>query len=133
MAPIAPTAALAVNPITYCHYDAASGCHAQCVYTNVIICYTHVGCRVHDDCYDQCAITAGEMDLCGCPSRACLFGSICDNPCHCGCDVDCGNAFGCTDLREWALGRRSAPTDGELFFTDTVAVGAASPGLCPPP
>ncbi len=131
--PDCPDSCVAVNPITYCHYDAASGCHAQCVYTNVISCYTHVGCRVHDDCYDQCAITAGEMDLCGCPSRACLFGSICDNPCHCGCDVDCGNAFGCATCAEWALGRRSAPTDGELFFTDTVAVGAASPGLCPPP
>jgi hypothetical protein len=130
--PDCPASCVAVAPITYCHHDPATGCHAQCVYTDVVSCYTHQGCRIHDDCYDHCA-DAGEMQLCDCPKKACLFGSVCDpGRCHCGCDTDCCNAFSSATCGMWALGNRSAPTDGEFFYSDNVTQTVLAPGLCTP-
>jgi len=130
--PDCPDSCVGVGPITTCHYDAASGCHAECEYTDVISCYTHQGCRVHDDCYDQCA-QAGEMDLCGCPQRACLLGSVCPpGVCHCACDTECCNAFNSATCGLWAMGNRRAPTDGEFFYTDTVTQHNLAPGSCVP-
>lgn len=107
------------QPITYCHYDANSGCHAECHYTDVAMCYTHEACRVHDDCYDRC-VAGGETNYCP------------RGQCHCGCDEDCRATHGLMTCGSWALGRRSAPADGEFFYTDTVTA-QTRPGPCPVP
>lgn len=129
--PDCPDSCVAVAPMTYCHYDPASGCHAECRYDDVVSCFTHEGCRVHDDCYDVCA-QGGELDLCGCPVRACAFGAVCANPCHCRCDTECCNTHGRRTCYDWYQGDRSAPTDGEFVYTDNVT-SAVTPGACPNP
>jgi hypothetical protein len=114
-----PNNCQAVAPIVYCHYDAASGCHVECHYTDVQMCFTHQGCRVHDACYDRC-VAGGETAMC--PLGFC----------HCGCDNDCRTNFDSQTCIAWARGLRTAPSDGELFYTNTVTQGGLAPGACVP-
>ena len=103
--------------------DDRGQCFTQCTYRRVQSCFTHDACRQHDRCYDDCVINENETGLCT-PAGA--------NPCHCDCDAGCIGTMGggpnaiATCIR-FALGSRSAPTDGELRFSDPPRQGIAGP------
>jgi hypothetical protein len=105
-------------------------CFQQCTYQRVQSCYTHNACREHDRCYDNCVINEGERGLCGILTGA--------NPCHCDCDAGCIRTMGggpgalSTCVRQFALGNRSGPTDGEFIFSNRPIQGTAGPQCAGP-
>jgi len=103
-----PSSCTAAPPIMACVDDAALCEHIDCTSTGVT-CGSHEGCRIHDDCYDACAV-AGRG-----------FG------CRRECDLACLNTYG-LPCGSWARG--GGPYDGTITFYDPPTSSGSSPGLC---
>jgi len=59
----------------------------RCVYSGVLECPSHQGCRVHDACYDQCAVE-GHTELM--------------DECHQNCNQQCYDDWGKCECAAWA-------------------------------
>jgi outer membrane protein OmpA-like peptidoglycan-associated protein len=87
--PDCPPSCVPQAPVTRTVTDPA-GCRYLCTYDNVIDCGSHQGCRDHDDCYDRCAATSGETELCHHGGE-----------CHCACDIACLGTHGIGNCNRW--------------------------------
>ena len=106
-------------PLVRCISDPTGSCHRTCIYT-LQECGSHPGCVAHDDCYDRCAATLGEMGFCNPITGA--------NPCHCACDQDCASVYGYWTCGRWAFGH--GPQPNRISFTGTPVDGGVIPGAC---
>ena len=74
-------------------------------------CGTHQGCRLHDDCYDQC-----DRDFSGWRAFVCKH---CSNPDRCDniyfCDRDCLIDYGYSNCLSWMLGYGPFDPERETF------------------
>ena len=79
-----------------------------CVYTNVVSCPSHQGCRDHDACYDICTEQLGDNSL--------LFGT-----CHGVCNQRCYDKWGHTNCYLWAAfpGIASSTVSGIVDFVES--------------
>lgn len=102
-----------------CVANSAGTCHWIYEYPGVIRCGSHLGCRNHDACYDRCAATRGETDLCH-------HGGTC----HCGCDYDCIHDHTVAECNSWRTG--GGPYDSFIEFSNPPTVSGPIPGACPP-
>ncbi len=103
-----PASCTPAPTLNVCEDDADLCEHVDCAYMGVT-CGTHMGCRVHDDCYDACAAAGASWT------------------CWRQCDLDCLNTYG-LPCGSWARG--GGPYDGTLTFYGPPAVTGPSPGLC---
>ncbi|MCX6669511.1 MAG: hypothetical protein NTV25_06875 [Methanothrix sp.] len=100
--------------MTICIPDSTGKCYFNCTYTGVTECGSHLACREHDDCYDQCATEEGETDILG--------------PCHGRCDDNCTRDYGYLSCGRWALGY--GPYDRMLTFSNPPTLTGPFPGPC---
>jgi hypothetical protein len=107
-----PSTCTPLPDVTLCVTDATGKCHFTCTYISVIQCGSHLGCRIHDACYDACAAAGDPLGLC-----------------HRGCDIDCIDTFG-LDCNSWRGG--GGPFDRMLNFSNPPTISAAVTGPCPP-
>jgi outer membrane protein OmpA-like peptidoglycan-associated protein len=114
--PDCPPTCTALPPVSICVPDSTGACHVTCIYPAVISCGTHVGCQVHDACYDACA-AAGEHDLC-----------YSGGWCHCGCDANCINTHTVAECNSWRTGH--GPFTGTLTFSDPPTRSGLLTGSC---
>jgi len=75
--------------------------HVFVNYADVIECGTHLGCRMHDDCFDECYDKYGEESVIA--------------PCHDACSAFIAARFG-PKSASWALGY--GPYDGYYLYSD---------------
>jgi len=75
--------------------------HVFVRYSDVIECGTHVGCRMHDDCFDECYDKYGEESVIA--------------PCHDACSAAIAVSFG-PQSAAWAFGY--GPYDGYYLYSD---------------
>lgn len=101
--PDCPSSCAPLNDQHLCVQD-SHGCNYLCVY-HVISCGSHAGCRTHDDCYDACAESENETELC-------TSAGIC----HCRCDLGCRSNYGIVNCTSWMLGH--GPFDSVLNFSE---------------
>ncbi len=114
-----PSTCMRKPDITLCSQDPSGNTHSTCTYKNVIKCGSHLGCRVHDNCYDKCA-RGGETNLCN---------EFPPGTCHCSCDTDCISTYGVDTCSNWANGL--GPFDSYLYFSDPPIHAGPFPGPCP--
>ncbi len=81
-------------------------------YTDVIECGTHLGCRMHDDCFDECYDEYGEESVLA--------------PCHDACSAAIAVSFGPKKGASWALGY--GPYDGYYLYSDPPEQSDPEPG-----
>lgn len=78
------------------------GSFTRCEYKNLLSCFTHQGCRDHDNCFDACEDANGESAIVG--------------NCHNHCNMKCVDEWGLKVCKDWARGKRGSVNDGELLF-----------------
>ncbi len=100
--------------VVVCLPDATRSCHYTFTYHDVQECGSHLGCRIHDDCYDACA----------------CVGDCYTDPCHRNCDLQCFAVYGTTQCNEWRKG--NGPFDSHIQYSMPPEISAAIPGPCPP-
>lgn len=94
--------------------------HENWKYTGVIECGSHQACRIHDECYDNCATDSSPMS------------------CRRGCDVACTDQYDTASCAAWTVGKgnfdsyilfSNPPTSSDLLTTSLLAPVGAGP--CP--
>jgi len=83
-------------------FDPVARGYYKFTYSGVIACGTHEGCRWHDDCFDQCAETYGEVE----PWE----------PCHMGCNEYVVLVYGPAKGYSWQGG--GGPYDGWFLYSE---------------
>lgn len=106
--PDCPVTCTPAASIEVCVDDKTTCQHQVCSYTG-LTCGTHAGCRVHDDCYDDCSASgAGFM-------------------CWRQCDLDCIKKYGLL-CGSWKSGY--GPFDGSMTFYGPAKSSGTTSGLC---
>ena len=102
--------------VVKCVPDSTGSCYFTYTYTDVINCGSHLGCRIHDACYDACEAAGhayGWNDIC-----------------HRKCDVGCVNTYDFSRCNSWREG--GGPFDSHILFSNPPVISAPIPGVCPP-
>jgi hypothetical protein len=87
-----------------CFTEQSTGRKYSCTYPGVILCGTHIGCQIHDRCYDGCASL-------GSPPMRFLCRKI--------CDLDCLSNYPPWTCGQWAFG--FGPFTDYIRFSDPPA------------
>jgi outer membrane protein OmpA-like peptidoglycan-associated protein len=106
-----PTTCTAQADVNLCLPDSSGTCHYTYTYQSVQECGSHIGCRVHDSCYDLC-------------------GPDIYDSCHRSCDWNCFSTHGASQCNEWRQG--NGPFDSRLRYSNAPIILGPIPGPCTP-
>ena len=105
-----PTNCTASPDEILCLPDSSGTCHYTYTYQSVQQCGSHVGCRIHDNCYDIC-------------------GADIYDSCHRSCDLDCFRIYG-FQCDQWRRG--NGPYDTLIRYSNAPIISAPISGPCTP-
>jgi hypothetical protein len=94
---------------TYVERYEIGGTHYTIEFPDALLCGTHAGCRLHDNCFDG-AVAGGEVDMGG--------------PKHVACNWEALIKYGRSNTTSWARG--GGPYDDWWYFVDSPRVVESS-------